>query len=198
MAILLSNIQVAPSKPNQFIRCAPHPSFALVGLRIHSIGYMATVAPIFSEVFEDGRLGRDLRNTPMITSQLGRAILLTPSMFRAGAEELHVMNGKVVTGLQTCTHSRIVAIRLEETPWDGSLRVSEARWTPWLGVPRKTGALAELRAEPRGRVVAVGIAARAGFFIDEISLVTAEMQQIAAEPLQPRAISPARGEPHVV
>jgi hypothetical protein len=179
MPILLSNLFVAPTKENQFIRCAPEPRFALVGLLTHFVGYFATVAPIFAEVFEDGGLGYDLRDTPMIASRLGRALIRTPRVFSRMAE-LHVSDGRVVTGIQTSTRRHVEAIRLEETPWDGSLRIAEANWTPWLGVASKAGALSRHHEGPRWRGVAVGIVATAELFLSHVTLVTAELLQIGA------------------
>ena len=91
--------------------------------------------------------------------------------------ELKVRPGHVVTGLQTRSGNYVDAIRFYQTRWDGSqLVTSESSWTQWAGAPGMGGVeRAERMAEPLGTAVAVGVAGRAGGYLDNLTLVAGEL-----------------------
>ncbi len=191
MPILLNALELEKPETDQVIRCAPHPGFVLVGLRIHSAGYVAAVQPIFAELLDGGAHGSELLEVPGVASPIGRAAAVTP-MLRGAVRELRVASGRVVTGIQIRSRRYIEAIHLEETPWNGSLRVEEARWTSWLGRAKKNGPeLAQGITEQKLRAIAVGIAVRSGLFIKDLGFVTAQAHRVSAEPAHRHTVATA-------
>jgi len=174
MPILFSNVRTAPfvdfsSGGLPFTAQAPAPGFALVGLMMRTGAWIDQIVPLFAEMLEDGTLG------PVVHGY-------SYGGFGGVPTHLQCSPGHVVTGIQTRSGSFVDAIRLYQTRWDGSLISSEAGWTPWCGGPGGVERIARF-AEPEGGGIAVGIAGRAGAYVDNLTLVTAEPLRIAAQPI---------------
>ena len=173
MPILLTNLRTLPSTDFSsagmpFAYQPPAPGFALVGLIVRAGAWIDQVAPVFAELLEDGTLGPELQG-PAYGGWGG-----TP-------HELHCAPGHVVTGIQTRSGSFVDAVRLLQTKFDGSsLDVSSSRWTSWVGAPNMGGVeRMERLVEPHGAAVAVGIAGRAGAYLDNLTLVSAELVRVS-------------------
>jgi hypothetical protein len=169
--MFVSNVRVAPSFDvgsggMPFTCQAPGPNFALVGLVLRVGAWIDQVTPIFAEMLEDGALGPEIYG---------------PSSGGHGGmvREVRCLPGYVVTGIQTRSGNYLDAIRLHQTRWDGSLVSSESHWTPWTGglggVERH-----ERMAEPNGGGVVIGVAGRAGGYVDNLTIVTAELMKFSA------------------
>jgi hypothetical protein len=152
-----------------FAAQAPAPGFALVGLMLRIGAWVDQVVPLFSEMLEDGSLG------PPVYGQAfgGHGGLGT---------QIHCAPGHVVTGLQTRSGNYVDAVRLYQTRWDGSLITSESAWTSWAGGPGGVERIARI-AEPEGGSIAIGLAGRAGTYLDNLTILTAEPVRIAAQPI---------------
>ena len=168
MPILFCNVRFAPSVDYSaggmpFACQPPGPGFALVGLTLRAGDWIDQVAPVYAEMLEDGTLGPAIHG-PAFGGHGG--IL----------HELRVQPGHVVTGVQTRSGSYLDAVRLLQTRWDGTLQ-GDSTWTPWAG---GLGGVERIErcAEPQGNAVAVGIAGRAGAYVDNLTLVTAELMRV--------------------
>ena len=186
MPVLFNNVRVVPSVDvgsggYPFLFQPPQPSAALIGFAIRAGSWIDQIVPIFAELLEDGSTGAEQRG---------------PAFGGAGGHtttELKVQPGHVVTGLQTRSGTYVDAIRLYQTRWDGTQLVSsESSWTHWAGAPGMGGVeRAERMAEPIGIAVAVGIAGRAGGYLDNLTLVAGELVRVTGQPLT-RQISSGR------
>jgi hypothetical protein len=172
MPILLTNMRTLPSTDFSsggmpFAYQPPTPGFALIGLVVRAGAWIDQVAPVFAELLEDGTLGAEHQG-PAFGGYGG-----TPY-------ELRVSPGHVVTGIQTRSGNYVDAIRLLQTKWDGtSLDISTTRWTAWIGAPNQGGVeRMERFVEPHGAAVAVGVAGRAGHYLDNLTLVSAELVRV--------------------
>jgi hypothetical protein len=171
MPILFTNVRLAPSVDfgsggMPFTYQPPHPSFALVGLVIRAGDWIDQVTPLFAELLEDGSTGPELRG-PTFGGHGG------------SARELRVEAGCVVTGLQTRSGNFVDAVRLLQTRWDGSTLMPEPTWTSWIGGNTMGGVeRLERIVEPVGGAVAIGIAGRAGRYIDNLTIMTAELVRV--------------------
>ncbi len=172
MPILLTNIRTLPSTdfssggmPFQYQ--PPAPGFALVGLVVRAGHWIDQVAPIFAELLEDGSFGSEIQGP-------------TFGGWGGSPYELRVLPGHVVTGIQTRSGSYVDAVRLLQAKWDGTqLDMSTTRWTQWVGAPNQGGVeRMERLVEPHGAAVAVGIAGRAGHYVDNLTLVSAELVRV--------------------
>lgn len=174
MAILFTNVRTAPfvdysSGGMPFTAQAPAPGFALVGLMLRAGAWIDQVVPLFAELLEDGSLG------PLVHGQAYGGHGGVPTY-------IHCAPGHVVTGIQTRSGSYVDAVRLYQTRWDGSLISSESAWTPWCGGPGGVERVTRF-AEPEGGAIAIGLAGRAGAYLDNVSLVTAEPVRIPTQPI---------------
>jgi len=172
MPILLTNIRTLPSTDVSsggmpFSYQPPYPGFALVGLVVRAGEWIDQITPIFAELLEDGSMGSEMRGP-------------TCGGHGGSPHELHVTPGYVVTGIQTRSGNFVDAVRLHETRWDGSsLDTSTSRWTPWIGAPNHGGVeRMERLIEPQGGGVAIGIAGRAGSYVDNLTLISAELIRV--------------------
>jgi hypothetical protein len=179
MPILFTNVRVAPSVDFStggmpFHYQPPSPGLALVGFIVRAGNWIDQITPIFAELRDDGTIGPDLPG---------------PSFGGHGgtARELRVTPGYIATGIQTRSGSYVDAIRLQQNKWDGSL-VDEPTWTPWCGGADLGGVERHPRfAEPLGTAAAVGIAGRAGFYVDNLTIVTGEIVRVQGAQLTPKA-----------
>jgi hypothetical protein len=174
MPILFTNVRIAPSVDvgsggMPFIAQPPHAGFALIGLQLRVGHWIDQLTPVYAEMLEDGTLG------PAIYGQ-------TFGGWGGTSHELRVSPGHVVTGIQTRSGHYLDAVRLLQARWDGSLGASEATWTPWMGGVGGVERLERI-AEPYGNSVAIGIAGRAGVFVDNLTLVSAELVRVAGTPV---------------
>jgi hypothetical protein len=172
MPILLTNLRTLPatdfsSGGMPFAHQPPTPGFALVGLVVRAGNWIDQVAPVFAELLEDGTLGAEIQGP-------------TFGGWGGSPYELRCLPGHVVTGIQTRSGSYVDAVRLLQTKWDGSsLDLSTTRWTQWVGAPNLGGVeRMERLVEPHGAAVAVGIAGRAGAYVDNLTLVSAELVRV--------------------
>jgi hypothetical protein len=178
MPILFTNVRVAPHVDSgtggmPFQYQPPSSAFALVGFLVRAGSWIDQVTPIFAELFEDGTLGPDVMG-PVFGGHGGTS------------HELRVAPGHVVTGLQTRSGNYVDAIRLLQTRWDGSLS-DETSWTPWCGSADLGGVMrAERLAEPAGATIAVGIAGRAGGYLDNLTIITASIARVQGAMLSPK------------
>jgi hypothetical protein len=172
MSILFSNIRVVPSTDSgtgglPFECHPPHPSFALTGLIVRAGAWIDQVTPIFAELREDGTLGREA---------VGPAF----GGFGGAVQHLRVSPGHVVTGLQTRSGNFIDGIRLLETRWEGQ-GLGKSTWTPWLlgssvgGVERPERIFDGVGP---GAHLVVGIAGRSGAYVDNLTIITAELERV--------------------
>lgn len=171
MPSLYTNVRVSPSVDvgsggMPFVCQPPGPGFALVGLMIRCGSWIDQVAPIFAEMLDDGTLG---------------PVFQGPTFGGHGGvvHELRCAPGHVVTGLQTRSGNFLDAARLNQTRWDGSLVAGESSWTAWCGGLGGVERL-ERMAEPYGATVGIGLAGRAGTYVDNLTLVTAEIMRVTA------------------
>lgn len=146
----------------------PNPGFALVGLDVRAGAWIDQVTPVFAELMEDGMLGPEVH---------GDSFGGHGGMMR----ELRVAPGHVVTGIQTRSGHFIDAIRLLQSKWDGStLNLSESRWTPWVGGWQNGGVERPERIlELSGGAIAIGIAGRAGWYVDNLTLISADVVRVS-------------------
>jgi len=172
MPILLTNLRTLPSTDVSaggmpFSYQPPYPGFALVGLVVRVGEWIDQITPIFAELLEDGAIGSDMHG-PTFGGHGG------------SPHELRVTPGYVVTGIQTRSGDFVDAVRLQEARWDGSsLDTSTLRWTPWIGGPNQGGVeRMERLVEPHGGGVAIGIAGRAGIYVDNLTLIGAELVRV--------------------
>lgn len=168
MPILFSNIHTLPSTDVSaagmpFTFQAPNPGFALVGLVVRAGHWIDQVAPLFAELLEDGSLGPQMRG-PAYGGHGGTL------------QELHLLPGHVVTGIQTRSGDYVDAVRLLQAKWDGTIiDMTTAKWTQWVGGPTMGGVeRTERMVEPVGGAVAIGIAGRADRYVDNLTLIGAE------------------------
>jgi hypothetical protein len=145
----------------------PNPGFALVGLDIRAGAWIDQVVPVFAELMDDGTVGQEVA---------GQAF----GGYGGAARELRVAPGHVVTGIQTRSGNYIDAIRLLQSKWDGSsLNLQESKWTPWVGGWNNGGVERPERIlELSGATVAIGIAGRAGGYLDNLTLVGADLLSV--------------------
>jgi hypothetical protein len=172
MPILFTNVRTLPSTDFSssglpFSYQPPHPGFALVGLALRAGHWIDQVSPIFAEMLEDGTIGPEIQG-PSFGGQGG------------APQELRVAPGHVVTGIHTRSGNFVDAVRLLQARWDGStLDVSTQRWTQWAGSSIMGGVeRMERIVEPHGAAVAVGVAGRAGGYIDNLTLISAELVRV--------------------
>lgn len=172
MPILLTNLRTLPatdisSGGMPFSYQPPTPGFALVGLVVRAGAWIDQVSPIFAELLEDGTLGSEMQG-PAFGGHGGSPF------------ELRVQPGHIVTGIQTRSGNYVDAVRLLQTKWDGSsLDMPTTRWTQWVGAPNLGGVeRMERLVEPHGAAVAVGIAGRAGHYVDNLTLLSAELVRV--------------------
>jgi hypothetical protein len=146
----------------------PGSGFALVGLNLRVGDWVDQIAPVFAELLEDGSIGPEVVG-PTFGGYGG-----TP-------RELRVTPGHVVTGIQTRSGDFIDAVRLLQAKWDGaSLDLTNARWTPWIGGANQGGVERPERIlELSGTAVAIGIAGRAGAYLDNLTVIGAEMVRVS-------------------
>lgn len=173
MPILFTNVRTLPatdvgSGGMPFSYQPPHPGFALVGLMVRAGHWIDQVTPIFAELLEDGTLGPELHG---------------PSFGGWGGTpyDLRVASGHVVTGIQTRSGNFVDAIRLLQARWDGSsIDMSAPKWTSWVGAPMMGGVeRMERLVEPDGAAIAVGLAGRAGAYVDNLTLIGAELVRVS-------------------
>ncbi|HZS37474.1 MAG TPA: hypothetical protein VFF06_11645 [Polyangia bacterium] len=172
MPILFSKVRVVPSTDfgsgGMPFEChAPHPGFALVGLQLRVGDWIDQVTPVFAELDEDGGVGPELFGS-------------SHGGYGGHLRQLRVAPGCVATGLQTRSGSFIDGVRLLQARWDGT-SLGESAWTEWVtgasigGVERP-----ERIVEPYGRSVIVGIAGRAMGYVDNLTVVCAELSRISS------------------
>lgn len=173
MPILLTNVRTLPSTDVSsggmpFSHQPPQTGFALVGLLVRAGDWIDQVSPLYAEMLEDGTLGAELQG-PAFGGHGGTVY------------ELRVAPGHVVTGIQTRSGNFVDAIRLSQSRWDGTtLDPSTTKWTQWVGAPNRGGVeRVERMVEPQGAAVAVGIAGRAGHFVDNLTLIAAELIRVS-------------------
>jgi hypothetical protein len=146
----------------------PNPGLALVGLTVRAGDWIDQVTPIFAELHEDGTMGPEIQG-PAFGGHGGTF------------SELRVSPGYVVTGVQTRSGSFIDAIRLMQSKWDGTtLHLTDSKWTPWIG-GRTGGGVErpERMIDLPGSGVAIGIAGRAGTYLDNFTLIGAELTRVS-------------------
>ena len=172
MSILFTNIHMLPSTDVSaagmpFSYQPPNPGFALIGLVVRAGSWIDQVTPLFAELLEDGTLGMQIRG---------------PSFGGEGGtlHELRVAPGHVVTGIQTRSGTYVDGVRLLQAKWDGSaVDVSSTRWTEWAGAPNFGGVeRVERLVEPQGGAVAIGIAGRADRYVDNLTLMAADLVRV--------------------
>jgi hypothetical protein len=173
MPILLTNLRTLPSTDFSsggmpFSYQPPTPGFALVGLIVRAGHWIDQVAPVFAELLEDGTLGTEMQGPAY--GGWGGSIC-----------ELRCAPGYVVTGIQTRSGNYVDAVRLLQSKWDGgTLDTTTTRWSPWVGAPNMGGVeRMERLVEPHGAAVAVGIAGRAGSYVDNLTLLSAELVRVS-------------------
>ena len=180
MPILFTNVHTLPSTDVSssgmpFSVQAPNPGFALVGLAVRAGHWIDQITPLFAELLEDGSIG------PQICG---------PSFggYGGNVQELHLTPGHIVTGIQTRSGNYVDAVRLLQARWDGTtIDMATAKWTQWIGAPNMGGVeRTERMVEPAGGALAVGIAGRAGHYLDNLTL-------IGAEPVRVMGTQVARG-----
>jgi hypothetical protein len=145
----------------------PNPGFALVGLTVRAGDWIDQVTPVFAELLEDGTLG------PEVYGQ-------SYGGFGGSTRELRVAPGHLVTGIQTRSGNFVDAVRLLQSKWDGtSLNLSESKWTPWVGGRNQGGVERPERIlELSGTMIAIGVAGRSGGYLDNLTLVGAELVRV--------------------
>ena len=170
MPTMFAKIRVVPSVDvsagGMPFHCqAPSAGLALVGLDLRAGEWIDQVTPVFAELLDDGSLGSELYGA----SYGGHG---------GTVHQLRVQPGHVVIGLQTRSGSFVDAVRLLQSRWDGSsLALSESTWTPWVG-GRGGVERPERTFEPFGSAVAMGIAGRAGAYVDNLTIVGAELLRV--------------------
>ncbi len=174
MPILFTNVRIAPSVDVgsgglPFVTQPPHAGFALVGLMLRVGSWIDQVTPVYAEMLEDGTLGPAIHGH----SYGGHGGMI---------HELRCAPGHVVIGMQTRSGNFLDAVRLMQARWDGALQINEASWTPWMGGMGGVERLERI-AEPYGNTIAVGIAGRAGAFVDNLTLVSAELMRVTGSPI---------------
>jgi hypothetical protein len=172
MPILFTNVRTLPSPDISssglpFSYQQPYPGFALIGIALRAGHWIDQVSPIFAEMLEDGSIGPEVQG---------------PSFGGPGGtpQELRVAPGHVVTGIHTRSGNFVDAVRLMHARWDGGmLDTSDQRWTQWAGSANQGGVeRMERLVEPHGAAVAVGVAGRAGGYIDNLTLISAELVRV--------------------
>jgi hypothetical protein len=173
MPILFTNVRTLPfadvsASGMPFNHQLPNPGYALVGLAMRAGDWIDHVAPMFAELLEDGTMGQTLRG-PAFGGDGGLPV------------ELRVEPGHVVVGIQTRSGNFVDAVRLMQAKWEGGgIDTASARWTPWAGGTTQGGVeRMERIVEPQGSAVAIGIAGRCGRYVDNLSLVTAEIVRVS-------------------
>ncbi|MCU1280841.1 MAG: hypothetical protein JWM53_4387 [bacterium] len=173
MPILFTNIHTLPSTDVSsagmpFSYQPPNPGFALVGLVVRAGHWIDQVAPLFAELLDDGGIGQQIRG---------------PSFGGEGGSlhELMVAPGHVVTGIQTRSGDYVDAVRLLQAKWEGgAIDTATAKWTEWAGAPNMGGVeRIERLVEPQGGAMAVGIAGRANRYVDNLTLIAADVVRVA-------------------
>jgi hypothetical protein len=185
MPILFSKVRVVPSTDfgsgGMPFEChAPHPGFALVGLTLRAGDWIDQVTPVFAEIDDDGSVGPES---------------FGPSFGGHGGsvKHLRVAPGCVATGMQTRSGHFIDGVRLLQTRWDGT-SLGESQWTEWVtgasigGVERP-----ERIAEPVGRGVIVGVAGRAMTYLDNLTVICAEVSRLSTTAVTAQAPRTGRG-----
>jgi hypothetical protein len=177
MPTFFSNVRALPfvdfsSGGMPFYCQHPNPGLALVGLTIRAGAWIDQVAPVFAELLDDGTIGQELHG-PAYGGEGGMP------------RELRVAPGHVVTGIQTRSGSFVDAIRLLQSKWDGSaINLSESKWTPWVGGWQNGGVERPERIlELSGGAVAIGIAGRAGAYLDNLTLIGADLVRVSGTPV---------------
>jgi hypothetical protein len=172
MSILFTNIHMLPSTDVSaagmpFSYQPPNPGFALIGLVVRAGSWIDQVTPLFAELLEDGTLGQQIRG---------------PSFGGEGGtlHELRVAPGHVVTGIQTRSGTYVDGVRLLQAKWDGgAVDVSSTKWTEWAGAPNFGGVeRVERLVEPQGGAVAIGVAGRADRYVDNLTLMAADLVRV--------------------
>jgi hypothetical protein len=173
MPVLFTNVHTLPSTDVSsagmpFSFQPPTPGCALVGLVVRAGHWIDQITPLFAELLEDGTIGPQMRG---------------PSYGGHGGtvQELQLSPGHVVTGIQTRSGDYVDAVRLLQAKWDGStIEMTTAKWTQWIGAPNMGGVeRIERLVEPVGGAVAIGIAGRAGRYVDNLTLIGAEPVRVA-------------------
>jgi len=190
MPILFSKVRVVPttdfgSGGLPFECHAPHPGFALVGLTLRAGDWIDQVTPVFAELDDDGAVGPicgpDLRG-PEFGGHGGQV------------KHLRVSPGCVAVGLQTRSGHFVDGVRLLQARWDGTA-LGEPQWTEWVtgasigGVERP-----ERIADPIGRAVIVGLAGRAAAYVDNLTVISAEIARVSATALVVQASRSGRAQ----
>lgn len=172
MPTFFSNVRTLPfvdfsSGGMPFYCQHPSPGFALIGLDIRAGAWIDQVTPVFAELLDDGTLGSEVWG-PVFGGDGGIV------------RDLRVAPGHVVTGIQTRSGNYVDAIRLLQSKWDGSaINISESKWTPWVGGWLNGGVERPERVlELSGGAVAIGIAGRAGSYVDNLTLVGADLVRV--------------------
>jgi hypothetical protein len=173
MPILFTNVRSLPAVDAgaggvTFSHQYANPGFALVGLGIRAGDWIDQLTPIYAELLDEGAVGPDLYG---------------PSFGGHGGSvhELRVLPGHLVTGIQTRSGDFVDAVRLLQSRWDGTtLSLSDSKWTPWVG-GRALGGVerAERILELTGTSIAIGIAGRAARYLDNLTLVGADLVRVA-------------------
>jgi hypothetical protein len=177
MPILFTNVRTLPFVDfgcggMPFYQQHPNPGFALVGLTVRAGDWVDQVTPIFAELYEDGSIGPE---TYGVTSGGGGGWM---------THEVRVEPGHLVTGMQTRSGSFVDAVRLLQSPWNGtSLDLSASKWTPWIG-GRGGVERPERLLELSGSSVAIGIAGRAGGYLDSLTIIGGELVRISGTAVQ--------------
>jgi hypothetical protein len=173
MPILFTNVRYLPSVDFgagglPFTHQHGNPGFALVGLMLRAGDWIDQVSPVYAELLEDGSLGPEVTGPPF--GGMG-----------GNLQELRVPAGRLVIGIQTRSGNYVDGVRLLHGRWDGTtLDLTEPKWTPWAGGRTRGGVERPERIiELSGTAVAIGIAGRSGGYLDNLTLVAAEMVKVA-------------------
>jgi hypothetical protein len=174
MPIMFSNVRIAHSPDVgsggfPFENHAPIGGFALVGLVIRAGDWIDAVTPIYAELRDDGTVGPERRG-PSFGGHGGQV-----------TRELRVTPGFVCVGMQTRSGNFVDAVRLLQMRWETGGLTGEPHWTEWTGgVPGGGVERQERTVETFGREVVIGIAGRAGRYVDNLTLISAEISSVTA------------------
>ena len=174
MPILFTNVRPLPSVDvgsggMPFAYQHGSSGFALVGLVVRAGSWIDQVTPIFAELLDEGSFGAEVLG-PAFGGHGG-----------GSGYELRVAPGHLVTGIQTRSGNFVDGVRLLQSRWDGaSLNLSESRWTQWIGGSAMGGVERPERIiDAAGTAVAIGIAGRSGAYIDNLTLISAELVRVS-------------------
>ena len=173
MPILFGNIQLGQRRiftgeGEPFARTPPLVGFVLCGLLIRVGPRLGGLTPVFGELLPGGTCGCEVQGAPVGGD---------------GEDErlVRVRPGCVAVGLQLRIGERLEAVRLIEAAWrDGAL--GRPRPTAWVG---HDGGVVQPPLVADGGRLMVGIAGRAGSYIDALTPILAEPFRAAVNDQQP-------------